>query len=264
MKRKFLIVLLFCVSQIFSQKHKEILKLTLIPISDKEHIEDINLKPFLASNEITNKEYRNFIYDIISNKDPNLIYEIKDFFTPKIKPEEILPYLIDTLALSKEYIEGSKNYVKYKNYFTSKKYNNYPVVGVSYIGAYFYCRWLTSIEALKILSKKQNNKLSVVTYGVLIPKYRLPNEKEWDILFRFASVKHQKENIQTIRKTTADPNKKIKNINGNVSEWIYAIDNTNPITRGSSWKKNNNDDLVLDKTSSNGHIGFRVIKSAGK
>ena len=162
-------------------------------------------------------------------------------------------------------MEGSKNYVKYKDYFTNKKYNNYPVVGVSYIGAYFYCIWLTNIEALIILSKKQNSKLNEGdVHGVIIPKYRLPNEKEWDILFRFASVKNEKENIQTIRKTTADPNKKIKNIDGNVSEWIYAIDNTNPIIKGSSWKKNNNDDLVFDKISSNGYIGFRVIKSVGK
>jgi len=57
----------------------------------------------------------------------------------------------------------------YRNYFTSKKYEDYPIVGVSLAQAKKFCIWKTNIENKKYKSKGKKP----------VHDYRIPLEAEW-------------------------------------------------------------------------------------
>lgn len=54
----------------------------------------------------------------------------------------------------------------FKGYFTRKKYQNYPVVGVNYKQAHLYCTWKTNEELIRNGNQATHD-------------YRLPTEHEW-------------------------------------------------------------------------------------
>lgn len=106
---------------------------------------------YMGSGEVTNLEYRTFLFDLLINGKKN------EFLIAK--PEQDLwinaggVHYFDTLS---------------RIYFSEKRYNSFPVVNISVEGAELYCKWLNDL--VNIIRQKENKTMIVV---------RLPNEKEW-------------------------------------------------------------------------------------
>jgi hypothetical protein len=177
---------------------------------------------------------------------------IKDTTIKKLAPikiSDILDNLIDQTVLYK--LDN-----KYKDYFTNKKYDYYPVVGVSKKAAEYYCIWKTEKENYQ--RKEQG----------LPPNqaYRLPFEQEWDYVAQ-QSLDNKKSNKSII--VLQKSNEGIANtwglthLDDNVSEWVSSSRETNAIARGGSWKTDANitERQVLDPNSKEGYIGFRIVQS---
>ena len=109
----------------------------------------------IQSTEVSNLEYRTFLFDL-------LIQGKKEAFL-KAKPNQDL--------WLKEYPKGYEKEAQFMkdNYFSNSEYNDYPVVAISIEGAELYCEWLT----------EERNNLNPEKYGTLVNKVRLPTAKEW-------------------------------------------------------------------------------------
>lgn len=101
---------------------------------------------YIARSEVSNLEYRTFLFDL-------LIHDEKAAFLIA-KPHQELWLTAPGNAKAKEMKD---------NYFSDKKYNDYPVVNITPEGAELYCKWLIKINKLEI---------SQITA-------RLPYENEW-------------------------------------------------------------------------------------
>ncbi len=107
---------------------------------------DTNSVFYIARSEVTNLEYRTFLFDL-------LIHDQKEAFLIA-KPHQ-------ELWLS---APGNVQRTKMKNeYFSDKHYNDYPVVNITPEGAELYCKWLIKIN------KQEDSQISA----------RLPYENEW-------------------------------------------------------------------------------------
>lgn len=223
----------------------------------------ISVDAFWMSNEITNKEYREFTDYAIQHPTDSLSWVNFDNTTNALNIKEhiksctyqqLYPELIDSLACSKDYPINSDKYNKYKNYFTDKSFDNYPVVGVSQKGAKFYCIWRTKMENLAL--EKKNKPF--------IMEYRLPLELEWCYVADYCKNSEFKFNNEIQTSKYGKPNKLgLFNICGNVSEWTASIDNQKVIAKGSSWKDTTIADqrLILEQDIKTSYIGFRIVRS---
>jgi len=131
-------------------------------------------------------------------------YEFLKSIKGKVSPEEYQLLLPD---FSKE---------PYKNYFSSKKYYDYPVVGVSFKQAEIYCIWKTNDENKKIGTEGKPAHHA----------YRLPMEAEW-IYASFGGRQPEEivlPEVTALAKTgTGKPNDwGLYNIFDNVSEWTAS------------------------------------------
>lgn len=165
---------------------------------------------YIDENEVTNADYREYLYWL------RRVYDIAYY------PEILNSALPDTLVWRDEL---SYNEQMVRNYFRHPAYNFYPVVGVSWIQAMKYCSWRTDRVNEKILIERgilnefpdqqgvdhfdtekylykpgeytQQNKKGLKSYkpnspygeegrpariedGILLPRYRLPTEAEWE------------------------------------------------------------------------------------
>ena len=261
MKKTILFILVLISFQCFSQSSKP-KNMSFIPmgsfITGNDTLKKtISVDAFWMSNEITNKEYREFILDLKNNPKDSLVFiDYKQMAeTGNIDKastfyiyEEILTYAIDQTIW--------KNDEKYKNYFNDKKYDNYPVVGVSYQGAVLYCVWRT---------KKENELRKNKGLG-FIQDYRLPCESEWE----YAALGSLKE--PQIPETSNDISKSksgkknnygLYNFYGNVSEWTTGNKNETRIIKGSSWKneKKLNEHIEAEPDFKDNATGFRIVMS---
>lgn len=101
---------------------------------------------YIKRDEVSNLEYRTFLFDL-------LIHNRKEDFM-KAKPHQELWLTAPGNAM--------KNKMK-DNYFSDKKYNDYPVVNITAEGAELYCKWMST------LYKTEDSELHA----------RLPYENEW-------------------------------------------------------------------------------------
>ncbi len=229
--------------------------------------ETVSLPSFWMSSEITNKEYREFtdyakahLNEVIKWNEWNGY--VNDKRTPVTTPRqtiygEILNDIsLDTLALSKEYMPGDENYNKYKNYFTNPDFDEYPVVGVSFIGARYFCLWKTTKE----------NEINKTKNDALIQDYRLPVLEEWC----YAASK-----CETLKRSPEPEIRDVKyykegkiglcNVSGNVSEWSCSdnSDLSEKYIMGGSWKnsKGFNERTRIDMNTKSGLVGFRIVRS---
>jgi Uncharacterized conserved protein len=228
----------------------------------------ISLESFYTSNEITNKEYREFT-DWVKNNPDQILARTKEIKGSKnefgktkvwtvpvfIGMDELLPKVIDSSALYK--LDK-----RYKNYFTDEKYDDYPVVGVSRNNAEYFCFWKTSFEW--VTKKVGHGKSKGYITRTPDTEFRLPMEIEWDYVAK-QTLKRRQSNDQSLRKVFEG------NINGwglshlynNVSEWVVAPGDSSAISRGGSWrtKSNISDRQIIDPDSCNGYTGFRIVRT---
>jgi len=226
---------------------------------------NISVSPFWISNEITNKEYREFYMHI--QQTPNDTIYWFDFeklsldskvptranimsYLNKISHSDILSDLMDH---SVWYSDPDKN-----DYFSNSKYNNYPVLGVSYKGAMFYCIWRTN----------QENDKHKIQEEPLINDYRIPLETEWEYAASFninnkAIKKSKLHNVKKGEKNELG----ICNLYGNVSEWTSSSevmdDNKVQVVKGGSWKSypgTKSREIICPDKATN-YIGFRIVRS---
>jgi gliding motility-associated lipoprotein GldK len=190
-----------------------------------------------------------------------------------IKQETVRVYP-DTTVWVRDF-NYSYNDPMHQDYFYHEAYNDYPVVGISWIQAKAFCRWRT---------KKKNDHLSTKKRATTVPQFRLASEAEWEYAARgglenatypwggpyatsdrgcfLANFKPSRGNyavdgaLYTMEAKSYFPNDYgLYNMAGNVSEWTntayndesyYLSSTMNPnvedsknqrkIIRGGSWK----------------------------
>jgi formylglycine-generating enzyme required for sulfatase activity len=226
---------------------------------------NISLDAFWISNEITNQEYRRF-YESIKATPGDTIFLAELLSTGsenntagsnkpayRVRPflhSDILSGLIDLTVAG----IGPRN-LKNEEYFFKSEYNNYPVAGVSFRGAQFYCIWKTEQE------RKSNS-------GNLYD-FRLPQETEWE----YAAVQPMKHSSG---KSVNDlhPVKQglmnewgIPNMGDNISEWTASGTEQDgkqmQIVRGGNWTNEWSvfTREVTDPGKANSHTGFRIVQT---
>lgn len=229
----------------------------------------ISLESFFVSNEITNKEFREFTDWVKNNPDQNLVrskelWMGKDEITGKtrvytvpviVSMTDLLPHLIDSSAMYKL----NKNL---KNYFTDKTYDDYPVVGVSKNAAEYYCNWLTSFEF--VYSTKGHGKNKQYIAGGPETNFRLPLELEWDYISN-QPIKGTVTGDNKIRKVDSGSQNRwgISHLSDNVSEWVVPSADTLAVSRGGSWRTRSGivDRQIYNQDSCNGYTGFRIVRT---
>jgi len=155
---------------------------------------------YIGVTEITNEEYRKF-YD-------SKLLELglsgsKEFFPDMTKWETEWPY--------------SYNTPMKKHYFTHPRFNDFPVVGITWDQATSYCKWKS--EKLKALLEKKGIKSKA--------EFRLPTEIEWE----FAAIKKEDKSNETNKVRYYLPmNCEMKEINslGNIGK---IVDRNNLVVR---------------------------------
>ncbi len=234
-------------------------------IRDDTVTQTITLAPFWMSNEITNLEFREFTTYLNTYPADSLCYfDWKKAYkenTDKDKIDknkyricklnkEIVRNIIDTLSIKKEIPD-------YINYFNNKKYDNFPVVGVSFKGAAYFCIWKTQIEANKYKDVKMT-----------FCDYRLPSVEEWKYAAsKTPSEKANKDNgVQKVNSGIKNE-LKLYNLSGNVSEWTSSspdsISVEKNIVMGGSWKTKPSlyEKSVVNNNTQGSFIGFRLVRS---
>jgi formylglycine-generating enzyme required for sulfatase activity len=110
---------------------------------------------YISSIEVTNRQYRDFINDLIDSG-----------ATAKLKIA-----MVDSLQWAKM-IPSAKAFVSY--YFKNPAYDDYPVVNISKQGAELYCQWLT---------EKYNSAARQKAH------FALPTEMQWEYAARGGNPK---------------------------------------------------------------------------
>lgn len=117
---------------------------------------------YTAYNEnIIAEDKLSYCYEFLSSEHELGAYTIVDVFPNTAHWSQAFPYSFKDFSDS---------------YFKSKVYDNYPVVGVSYIQAKAYCHWITRQfkKNYHELSRKQRRYFTEDRY------FRLPTEEEWE------------------------------------------------------------------------------------
>jgi len=248
-------------------------------INDSTKNVNISLDAFYISNEITNKEYREFT-DWAKNNPEEILSKPKEIIFKKNpepgktkvwtipdwrKMSDLLPKLIDSNALYK--LDK-----RFRNYFTDEKYNDYPVVGVSKNAAKYYCAWLIGLEYKTIVLRKGQispNGMQVQSKYILMTGpgygyYRIPLQIEWEYVSKQPYQRKFINDHELHKVTEGIPNRwGILHLQDNVSEWISIPDDTLAVCQGDNWltKENSPSILRLPPDSSKGYIGFRIART---
>jgi len=248
----------------FTQKQKY---LTVVPsgsfdVQATDATRTVSVESFRMSHEITNKEFRQFFNHIKNTPSDSIEWvelltmkngEKRQFKIVKAAYSDIFDGLMNESAWKSIFEKG--------DYFTNPKYNNYPVVGVTWEGARYYCIWRSTEEKKKL--QKQGNALQMV--------YRLPNQAEWEYALTFNDTQSNNGSQALHRVDKGDKNKLgLLNLNGNVSEWTSSSDLKDglmyKVVKGRSWKSDSKGaqrELVLPDTGTD-YIGFRVVQDIYK
>lgn len=219
-----------------------------------EGLETKSIQGFWMSNEITNKEFREFYEDVKSNPDSSFSwYDIKNknedgsYKIVSIKYSEILDKLIDVTVW--------KSIPEYENYFTDKVFDKYPVTGINYKSAMYYCWWKSKKE-----NEKNKDKDFLVTY-------RLPLEIEW--VYAAYSGTDEQKNAQNsglvLHKAKSGKANEygLYNMYGNANEFVSTNDaETVRIIKYSEGSTNPEKiSETVDKTYSDNVTGFRIVRT---
>jgi formylglycine-generating enzyme required for sulfatase activity len=160
----------------------------------------------------------------------------------------------------------------FKDYFSDKKYSDFPVVGVSLQQAVDFCKWKTRFENQKLLSKGKPP----------VQNYRIPSEVEW-VYASFGGVnpdKIGKPKISGLAKISSNKQNEwgLYNMFDNVSEWtctafdpetyLSKLSNYSGteidkiVVRGNNYKNSVVDEkIILNGINSFDYVGFRYVRS---
>lgn len=239
----------------------------------------IFLDAFYISNEITNKEYREFT-DWAKNNPEEILSKPREVIFKKnpepgktrvwtipywVKMSDLLPSLIDSNAMYK--IDK-----RLKNYFTDEKYNDYPVVGVSRNAAEFYCNWLINLETKTYVLRKGQispNGMRVkdkiyISTSPSFGYYRIPQVMEWDYVARQPYRKVPLNDHKLLKVGDGNANKwGILHLHDNISEWVTDPSDTLAAFLGDNWLDNSEafSSKHMSPDSSSGFIGFRIART---
>jgi hypothetical protein len=223
----------------------------------------VSVEAFWMSNEITNGEYKEFVDWAKANPDKQLFQmkisaevvtdpksgSTKDTMIVKLIPISVSSFnteMIDPLALEKVNKE-------FKGYFTDTKYSEYPVVGVSFRMAEYYCLWKSLIV----------NELMKEKGQPIVHSYRIPLETEWEYAAQKQNPKEEKDGL--ISKVNAgNPNEYgLFHLSDNVSEWVSSRQAGTVVVRGGSWMSVNSisKKQLISPDSKEPYIGFRIVQS---
>ncbi len=120
---------------------------------------------YISSTEVSNSEYREFFNDKILS-------------SGKVKAQK--EFSPDTTLWANAYPYKDHRYIQ-KNYFHDKKFDNHPVVGVSWEQAISYCKWKSEQVNSLLSQKKIKNKV----------EFRLPTEAEWETAAKTVAKNNQ-------------------------------------------------------------------------
>lgn len=226
----------------------------------------VGVQPFYVTNEVTNKEYREFISYLKTNPADSLSYISLDSashtkgrssFIISFKNRDILKDIIDTTLCP-----AGPGGEPYHDYFSAKKYNDYAVVGISYENAHWYCVWKNMVANREAAAKGE----------VIKSEWRLPGEIEWLCM---ASGQRPAEDsmLRSVRKGKTN-RFGVRNLEGNVAEWAgiprwsdYGGTILTPKTnlkaiRGGSYKGGSiTKRVVVSQSHRNNFTGFRMVKT---
>lgn len=215
---------------------------------------DIQVDDFWMSNEITNKEFRQFYTDIINNPNDTITWvdlskmkrtsdnKMANPVVVKEAYKDIAPKIID--------LSVCNSIPNKENYFTDPKYDNYPVVGVSYYGARYYCIWRSNRE--------------YDAKGTTVQDYRLPTWFEWRNVPR-ANMDYETGLHEVLKGEQNELG--LFNLNGNVAEWTSSSPGDDDLGSkyviGYSWKSDVNSQFMepVPAEKATDYIGFRIVKS---
>ncbi len=229
---------------------------------------------YVGIGEVTNFEYRTFLFDL-------LIQGRKDEFL-KAKPDQ------------SKWNTYPMYHMKYfqDNYFSDKKYNDYPVVNISREGAELYCKWLSQEVRKSVGDEKE----------AMYNDVRLPLRVEWikaasnegkqlpypwngpytrnsDGFYQGNFVQGKRDSTVVFDTTEVNsvlaPSKsfwpnalKLYNMSGNAAEMVYEGTNlTGPGTAGGSWRSWPEEVKIYGEDPYKGildpkpTIGFRVVST---
>jgi formylglycine-generating enzyme required for sulfatase activity len=230
-------------------------------------VTNVSVDAFWMSNEITNAEFKEFV-DWTKNNPNETLYQVKysmevftdpkkgitkDTLIRKINPIEVSKFaseIIDPLCLDK----ANKSF---KDYFSDKKYNDYPVVGVSFTMAEYFCLWKTKLVNDQMKEKGMHS----------VHSYRIPLETEWEYVAQQPILKGDKNSLSsTIQKVNEGTSNDwgLFHLDNNVSEWVTPVmREKSGIIRGGSWKSENSISArqVIDPNSKEANVGFRIVQS---
>lgn len=232
------------------------------------------VESFWMSNEITNSEYREFVNDLKQHPEEvigqfdyaSMIRNNENLETKGVGQKYLK--IVKFSEISVDIIDESK--LPYNDYFTNKKYDKYPVVGVSQRHAAFYCKWRTKIK---------NDKLTKLGKAPVLD-YRLPTEVEWTYVATQGQTRNAKNspgNVINPSKSNVSNSWGLTNLSGNVSEWTSSnskmkLGEADPdnakqklnIVRGGSWrtKPNIEERKAIDQNTKEDYIGFRIVCSS--
>jgi formylglycine-generating enzyme required for sulfatase activity len=223
----------------------------------------VSVDAFWMSNEITNAEYREYVDWAKNNPDKKLYqekYHVAVVSGPKkgsmrdtmiidrvdIKVSTFNLDMIDPLSLEKV----NKDYT---DYFTNKKFNDYPVVGVSFKMAEYFCLWKTMLENEQMKEKGLSK----------VQSYRIPFETEWEYVAQQPIKKGVKNGL--VQKVNDGNTNEwgLFHLDNNVSEWVTSKQIEAGIVRGGSWKSENSisERQLINPDSKEPYIGFRIVRS---
>lgn len=228
----------------------------------------ISLDGFWISNEITNQEFRLFLKYAESHPDDSLHWN--EYYKIYSTLEDGITKLADTdvrkeAVVYKDILDcildpdkrtplPGKNL--YDLYDSHPKFNNYPVVGVTYEGARLYCLWKT------VMANASRRAAGLED----IHQFRIPLEVEWEYA---ASLAHEGNGEDFL--VEVDKGKEndlgIYHLNGNVAEWTRQFDpseKTNLVViKGQSFKRTGgtNTRTLVHPESAQNDVGFRIVQS---